>query len=115
MKLLLLCVPERSGIVEDLFFLAVLGNGEGGRRWRDRGVKMVLHLCALDLGRTTALKRRKLPLVSFSCGGDPRKEVVWLEVDDDANVEEEEVVSAPMVLGVMSAEVVDMVSVAKVR
>ena len=59
-----------------------------------------------------AFQSRKLPLVSFSCGGDPRKEVVGLEVDDDANVEEEEVVSAPMVLGVMDAVVVDMAAVA---
>ena len=55
-----------------------------------------------------AFQSRKLPLVSFSCGGDPRKELVEVEVDDDAKVEEELVVSAPMVLGVMAAEVVDI-------
>ncbi|EMS54567.1 hypothetical protein TRIUR3_21309 [Triticum urartu] len=38
-----------------------------------------------------AFQSRKLPLVGFSCSGDPRKEVVELEVDDDANMEEEEV------------------------
>ena len=37
-----------------------------------------------------------------------------MEVDDDAKVEEEVVVSAPMVLGVMVAAVVDMAAVAGV-
>ena len=59
-----------------------------------------------------AFQSRKLPLVSFSCSGDPRKELVEVEVDDDAKVEEVSVVSAPMVLAVMAAVVVDMVAVA---
>ena len=60
-----------------------------------------------------AFQSRKLPLVSFSCGGDPRKELVGVEVDEDAKMEEEaSVVRAPMVLGVMAAEVVDIVAVA---
>ena len=54
-----------------------------------------------------AFHSRKFPLVSFSCGGDPRKELV--AVDEEAKVEAEEVVViAPMVLGDMAAEVVDM-------
>ena len=54
-----------------------------------------------------AFQRRKFPLVSFSCGGDPRK--VLVAMDDEAKVEAEEVVViAPMVLGDMEAEVVDM-------
>ena len=54
-----------------------------------------------------AFHSRKFPLVSFSCGGNPRK--VWVAVDEEAKV-----VIAPMVLGDMVAEVVDMISVAKV-
>ena len=60
-----------------------------------------------------AFHRRKFPLVSFSCGGDPREVVLWVEEEDDAKVEDEVVVSAPMVLGIMAAVVVDIVSVAK--
>ena len=59
-------------------------------------------------GSTTAFQRRKFPLVSFSCGGGPRDEVVV--VDEEAKVEEEVVESAPMVLGIMVAEVVDILS-----
>ena len=57
-------------------------------------------------GSTTAFQRRKFPLVSFSWGGGPRDVVVV--VDDEAKVEAEVVESAPMVLGDMAAEVVDM-------
>ena len=59
-----------------------------------------------------AFQSRKFPLVCFSCGGDPRK--VWGAVGEEAKVEEEVVVIAPMVLGDMAAEVVDMISVARV-
>ncbi|XP_048527389.1 disease resistance protein PIK6-NP-like [Triticum urartu] len=52
-----------------------------------------------------AFQRRKFPLVSFSCGGDPRK--VLVVVDEEAKVEAEEVVViAPMVLGDMEAEII---------
>ena len=61
-----------------------------------------------------AFQSRKLPRVSFSCGGDPREVVLWVEVEDDAKVEDGVVASAPMVLGVMAAVVVDIASVAKV-
>ena len=61
-----------------------------------------------------AFQSRKLPRVSFSCGGDPREVVLWVEVEDDAKVEDEVVASAPMVLGIMAAVVVDIASVAKV-
>ena len=37
-----------------------------------------------------------------------------MELDDEAKVEDDVVVSAPMVLGVMAAAVVDMISVAEV-
>ena len=57
-----------------------------------------------------AFQSRKLPLVSFTCGGDPRKDLV--EVDDDAKLEEESVVRAPVVLCVMVAEVADIAVVA---
>ena len=61
-------------------------------------------------GSTTAFQRRKFPLVSFSCGGGPR-DVVVVVVDEEAKVEVEvEDESAPMVLGNMAAEVVDMLS-----
>ena len=54
-----------------------------------------------------AFHSKKFPLVSFSCGGDPRK--VLVAVDEEAKVEAEEVVViAPMMLGDMAAEVVDM-------
>ena len=60
-------------------------------------------------GSTTAFQRRKFPLVSFSCGGGPRDVVVV--VDEEAKLEAEvEDESAPMVLGNMAAEVVDMLS-----
>ena len=61
-----------------------------------------------------AFQSKKLPRVSFSCGGDPREVVLWVEVEDDAKVEDEVVASAPMVLGIMAAVVVDIASVAKV-
>ena len=62
-----------------------------------------------------AFQSKKLPRVSFSCGGDPREVVLWVEEEeDDAKVEDGVVVSAPMVLAVMAAVVVDIVSVAKV-
>ena len=54
-----------------------------------------------------AFHMRKLFLVSFSCGGDPMK--VLVAVDEEAKVEAVEVVViAPMVLGDMEAEVVDI-------
>ena len=43
------------------------------------------------MGKTMAFQSRKFPLVSFSWGGDPRKEL--LEVEDGAKVEDEAVVS----------------------
>ena len=56
-----------------------------------------------------AFQSRKFPLVSFSWGGDPRREVlVEVEVEEEAKEEEDEVVSAPTVLAVMAAEVVDI-------
>ena len=58
-------------------------------------------------GITCAFQRRKFPLVSFSWGGDPRREVL-VEVEEEAKAEDEEVVSAPMVLAIMAAVVVDM-------
>ena len=57
-----------------------------------------------------AFHSSEFPLVSFSRGGDPWK--VRVAVDGEAKVEEEVVVSAPMVLGVMAAAVVDMAAVA---
>ena len=59
-----------------------------------------------------AFHSSEFPLVSFSRGGDPWK--VRVAVDGEAKVEEEVVVIAPMALGDMAAEVVDMISVAKV-
>ena len=61
-----------------------------------------------------AFQSRKLPRVSFSCGGDPREVVLWVEVEDDAKVEDEVVASAPMVLGVMAAAAVNMILIAEV-
>ena len=56
-----------------------------------------------------AFHSRKFPFVSISCGGDSKK--VLVAVDEEAKVEAEEVVViAPMVLGDMAAEVVDMLS-----
>ena len=58
-------------------------------------------------GSTRTFHWRKFPFVNFSCGGDPTK--VLVAVDEEAKVEAEEVVViAPMVLGDMEAEVVDM-------
>ena len=50
MYMLPLGVPDRPGIVEDLLFLPILGDGDGGRGRRVFGVQEVLHLCPLDLG-----------------------------------------------------------------
>ena len=62
-----------------------------------------------------AFQSKKLPRVSFSCGGDPREVVLWVEEEeDDAKVEDGVVESTPMVLGIMAAAVVDMISVAEV-
>ena len=41
-----------------------------------------------------AFHKRKFPLVSFSCGGDPRDPAVVLD-EDGAKAEDEVVVSAP--------------------
>ena len=57
-----------------------------------------------------AFHRRKFPLVSFSCGGDPRDPAVVVE-EDDAKAEDDEVMSAPAVLDNNAAAVVDMLSV----
>ena len=57
-----------------------------------------------------AFHRRKFPLVSFSCGGDPRDPAVVVE-EDDAKAEDDEVMSAPAVLDNDAAAVVDMLSV----
>ena len=54
-----------------------------------------------------AFHKRKFPLVSFSCGGDPRDPAVVLE-EDDAKAEDEVVVSVPVVLDSDAAVVVDM-------
>ena len=63
-------------------------------------------------GSTMTFHSSEFPLVSFSRGGDPWK--VWVAVDEEAKVEEEVVVIAPMVLGDMEAEVVDMAQSPKV-
>ena len=57
-----------------------------------------------------AFHKRKFPLVSFSCGGDPRDPTVVLD-EDGAKVEDREVVSAPEVPDSDAAAVVDMISV----
>ena len=57
-----------------------------------------------------ASHKRKFPLVSFSCGGDPRDPAVVLE-EDDAKAEDEVVVSVPVVLDSDAAVVVDMISI----
>ena len=57
-----------------------------------------------------AFHKRKFPLVSFSCGGDPRDPAVVVE-EDDAKAEDDEVMSAPAVLDNDAAAVVDMLSV----
>ena len=62
-----------------------------------------------------AFYSRKFPLVSFSCGGDPRDPAVVEVEEDDAKVEDDEVVSAPDVLDNNAAAVVDMISVAGAR
>ena len=59
-----------------------------------------------------AFHSRKFPLVNFSCGGDPRDPAVVEVEEDDAKVEDDEVVSAPDVLDNNAAAVVDMISVA---
>ena len=57
-----------------------------------------------------AFHRRKFPLVSFSCGGDPRDPAVLVE-EDDTKAEDDEVMSAPAVVDNDAAAVVDMLSV----
>ena len=57
-----------------------------------------------------AFHRRKFPLVSFSCGGDPRDPAVVLDVDG-AKAEDEVVVSVPEVSDSNAAAAVDMISV----
>ena len=44
-------IPEGSCEVDDLFVLAVLGDGERGRRWWALRVEVMFHLGPLDLGQ----------------------------------------------------------------
>lgn len=57
-----------------------------------------------------AFHRRKFPLVSFSCGGDPRDPAVVLD-EDGAKAEDEVVVIAPEVPDSDAATVANMISV----
>ena len=59
-------------------------------------------------GSTMAFQRRKFPLVSFSWGGDPSREVLVEVEEEEAKADDDDVVSVPMVLAVMAAVVVDM-------
>ena len=49
LELLLLRVPEGSSEVDDLFVFSIFGDGEGGRWFLARPIKVALHLCASDL------------------------------------------------------------------
>ena len=59
-----------------------------------------------------AFHKRKFPLVSFSWGGDPSREVLVEVEEEEAKADDDDVVSVPMVLAVMAAVVVDMAAVA---
>ena len=108
MELLLLCIPEGSSEVDYLFVLAVLGDGERGRRWRALRVEVVFHLGPLDPGQHNGFPEQEVPLMSFSWGGDPSREVLVEVEEEEAKADDDDVVSVPMVLAVMAAEVVDM-------
>ena len=66
--LLLLCILEGSRKVDDLFFFSVLGDGEGGRRWRALLVEVVLHLCTSNLREHDGLPEQEVA---------PRKLLLW--------------------------------------
>ena len=84
MKLLLLGVPDRPGIVEDLLFLPIFGDGDGGRGAIFVASRKCSIWAPLIWGSTMAFQRRKFVLVSFSDGGDPRELAPLLEVEEEA-------------------------------